>query len=87
MSEDNKPKWQREIEAILAVKFASPDYSKKLMRAYELINLVADRQISVNSDEELGKVVSDLLSLELPSFTATYTGFMLGVAYEKSRNE
>lgn len=80
MAETEKPKWQKEVEAILRREFKKD----KLPQVYlELIDVA--QQVEVPSGDT-GQIVATLLkavSQDLYPLAATYAGFQLGVAWER----
>lgn len=80
------PKWQEQVEGILREQFQGDELTERLKRAYELIGLVADIPPPCDDYREITALMMKLASEELPPLAATYTGFMLGVAWEKLRN-
>lgn len=77
------PKWQGEVEAILRKQYQGIELSEQLRKAFELIASVAAMDLPC---DEYGKILAAMMrhaSAELPPLAATYSGFMLGVAYER----
>lgn len=86
MAQGNKPKWQKEIEAILRKEFQGDDLSRRLEIANTLVD-VASRVETPSGDA--GQVVARILgnvSRELRPLAATYAGFQVGVAWERFQN-
>lgn len=86
MDQNNIPKWQKEVLQILQEQFQGDELSERLGKAYELIGIVAGMEPPHDNYGEIAGIMMKLASQELPPLAATYTGFMLGVAYERSRN-
>lgn len=81
------PKWQGEVEAILRKQYQGIELSEQLRKAFELIVFVAAMEPPC---DEYAKIIAVLMrhaSTELPPLAATYSGFMLGVAYERCRRK
>lgn len=86
MNQNQVPKWQEQVEAILREKFPGDEFSQLLKKSLELIELV--REVELPSGE-IGKVVAPILkhtSEELRPLAAVYAAFQLGVAYERYQN-
>lgn len=86
MAQGNKPKWQKEIEAMLRKKFQGDDLSRRLEIANTLVDVA--RKVETPSGDA-GQVVSHILesiSRELYPLAATYAGFQLGIAWERFHN-
>ena len=80
------PKWREEIEAMLREKRQGDDLEEWLIK---LSKLIAFTQKVEKPSGEVGEVVAIMLrkaSVEQPPLAATYSGFMLGVAWEKYQN-
>ena len=80
MPKSEKPKWQREVEAILRRKSKKDELPQIYL---ELIDVA--QQVEVPSGDT-GKVVGYLLeamSQDLYPLAATYAGFQLGAAWER----
>lgn len=86
MAKGNKPKWQKEAEAILRKEFQGDDLSRRL----EIANTLVDVASKVETPSgDAGSVVAHILqniSQELYPQAATYAGFQLGIAWEKFHN-
>ena len=79
-----KEKWQEQVEAILKEHYQ--DDEDRLKKANEFIKLTLE---VVPPRGEVGGFVGEALNLagkELPPLVAAYTGFRLGVAYERYQN-
>jgi len=77
-------KWQEQIEEILEEQY--PGDEEKLKAANELIRATLE---VLPPHGEVGELVAAALNLagkELPPLVAAYTGFRLGVAYERYQN-
>ncbi|MBA7666662.1 hypothetical protein ES703_74743 [subsurface metagenome] len=86
MNQNQVPKWQEQVEAILRKKFQGDELSPLLKKGFELVNLVGTIELPSG---DLGQVVAPILkhaSEELRPLAATYAGFQLGVAYERYQN-
>ena len=81
------PKWQEEVEVILRKQYQGDELSEQLKKAYELIGLVAEVAPPCDEYGKVTAVMMKLASRELPPLAATYSGFMLGVAYERCRKK
>ena len=81
------PKWQEEVEVLIREQYQGNDLSEKLKKVDELIGLVVGM---TPPGDEYGKITAIMLKLaseELSPLAATYSGFMLGVAYERCRRK
>lgn len=81
------PKWQGEVEAILRKQYQGNKLSEQLEKARELIGLVAEMYPPCDEYGKITAVMMKLASEELQPLAATYSGFMLGVAYERCRRK
>ena len=76
-------KWQEQVEEIIKESFPD-DTSDLVKKATRVINIAH----SIGPPPgDLGKVIAELMkqaSKELPPLGASYTGFMLGVAWERA---
>lgn len=79
------PKWQEEVEVILRKQYQGDELSEQLKKAYELIELVAEMVPPCDEYGKIAGIMMKLASMELLPLAATYSGFMLGVAYERCR--
>lgn len=86
MEQSQKPKWEKQIEKILQEQFQGDDLADRLKKAYELGELARGIKAPTGDIGELVAVILKLASEELYPLAATYTGFMLGVAYERLQN-
>lgn len=86
MDKSQKPKWQKEIELILKKRYQGDELSERLEKAYELIGVVVGMEPPCDDYGEIAGTMMKLASQELPPLASIYTGFMLGVAYERLRN-
>ncbi|MBA7689913.1 hypothetical protein ES703_98432 [subsurface metagenome] len=78
-------KWQEQVEEILRKQY--PGDEERLKKANELVGLA--REVKPPHGD-VGQFVIDVLNLagkELSPLAAAYTGFRLGVAYERYQNE
>lgn len=79
-------KWQGEIEAILRKQFQGDELTEQVKRADELVNLT---QAVEPPSGDTGEVVAQILRMaseDLDPLAAVYTGFQLGVAWERYQN-
>ncbi len=86
MAEGEKPKWQKEIEAMVVEQF-QPEQVPELVK--ELSDLIDRSQGLEPPSGDLGKVIAGILkqaSEELGPLPSVYTGFQLGVAWERHQN-
>jgi len=86
MNQNQKSKWQEQVEAILREKFPGDELSPLLKKAFELIDLVGTVEIPSG---DIGQVVAPILkhaSEGLRPLAAVYAAFQLGVAYERYQN-
>lgn len=80
MPRSEKPKWQKEVEAIIKREFRKDELPQIYL---ELIDIA--QQVEVPSGDA-GKIVGYLLkamSQELYPLAASYASFQLGVAWER----
>lgn len=86
MAENNIPKWQTEVEAMLRERYQGNEFSDEFKKATELVNLVYDLEIPSGVMGQILAAILKLASTELPPLTAVHTGFQFGMAYERYQN-
>ena len=87
MSKDKKPKWQKEVEAILSERFKGVELKQWLKAVDELIDLAQKVEIPSGDAGEAVALLLNRAGIELTGLAAVYSGFMLGVAYERYQRE
>lgn len=86
MNQNQVPKWQEQVEAILREKFPGDEFSQLLKKAFELVDFLGTVELPTG---DMGQILAPLLkhtSEELRPLAAVYAGFQLGVAYERYQN-
>ncbi len=86
MDQNNIPKWQKEVEAILRDRYQGEELSEQLKMGQELANLSQEVEVPSGSIGEVAAIMLKLASDELPPLVAVYFGFQLGVAWERLQN-
>lgn len=84
MAQNTEPKWLEEVEEILKEHYQGHELSKQIKKASELIGFA--KGIETPSGEDLVSWMLQQASEELYPLAAVYTGFMLGVAWERLQN-
>lgn len=86
MAKGENPKWLKEIEEILRQNYQGDEFQERLKMTEALLNPILTMEPPPG---DLGKVVNVMLkaaSEELCPLAAVYSGFQLGVAWERYQN-
>ena len=87
MAENEKPKWQRQIEEMLKEQFSDDETERVRQAAIILLDKI--KQVERPQDEywEAIKMILHAAMEGFDSLSMAYMGFQLGAAYEKFQNE
>ena len=83
MRKDKIPRWREEVEAILRERFGGVEFEQWLKAADELIDLAQKVEVPSGDAGYAAGLILKFASAELSGLAAVYSGFMLGVAYER----
>jgi DNA-binding CsgD family transcriptional regulator len=83
MYSHERPKWQQEVESILASKFQGDELKEKIKKANDIMSFVRYVEVPSGDTGELVATILNLVSRELRPRAAVYAGFQLGIALER----
>lgn len=87
MEPEQFPKWQKEIEEIIRRKFPDDSSTQLMKEAGELFNFLGEVEIPAGDVGDLVLILLKKMSAELRPLAAVFSGFKLGMAFERHRRE